>query len=282
MAVRPHIRGYELLEPIGTGAESVIYRAREVSNGSIVAIKDVLVEDPEKLKYLRHVVSEYQTLRRLQNRETGTSPLGIVNVHRLIRSGFMRRKKRYALVMEYIQGYDLRRERRYPFGQIIDILAQVADSISALHSRNIVHGDLKPENIIVNPAGKATIVDFGFSCIAGSMARSIRGTRDYMAPEQVDMGHITEKTDIYNFGATMYFLLTERHVPALIPAAGDSSLFIASEFAGPKSPRSLNPNVPPHLSGMVLQCVKKESHERPSCIEEVKAVLGDVRKEYIA
>ena len=282
MAVRPHIHGYKLLEPIGTGAESIIYRARETATGDIVAIKDVLVEDPDKSKYLRHVASEYQTLRRLKDRKTGLTPRGIVNVHKLIRSGFMRRKKRSALVMDYIQGYDLRRERRYPFGQIVDILAQVAESLSMLHARSIVHGDLKPENIIVSPEGKTTLVDFGFSCRAGSIAQSIRGTRDYMSPEQVEMGSITDKTDIYNFGATMYFLLTEQHVPALMPAAGDNSLFLVSQFADPKSPRALNPNVPPHLSGMILRCVKKETYERPSCIEEVREVLEDVRKEYVA
>ena len=86
-----------------------------------------------------------------------------------------------------------------------------------------------------------------------------------MAPEQVDRGRLTEKTDIYNFGAAMYFLFTGRHVPALIPAPGDPSHFI-----GPRDPqvppvRSFNPSVPEELDEMILQCVKNDARRvRPA------------------
>ena len=183
--------------------------------------------------------------------------------------------------MQYLDGLNLRRELRYPIGQLVDILAQTARALSSLHARGIIHGDVKPENIIVSPTGRAALVDFGFSCKAGSWARSIRGTRDYMAPEQVEMRQLTEKTDIYNFGATIYFLLTDRHVPALIPAQGDSSLFISSPVMKPVPPRSLNPNVPRVLEKMILRCVETEMVARPSCIEEVLNVLLEVREQFV-
>ena len=284
MAPRVHIAGYELLDRLGAGAESMIFRARHIASDRIVAIKHVSVEGRENEKYLRHALNEYRTLRALTTASASLSPNGIVKVYRLIRTPLlwrMRRRKRLSIVMQYVEGMDLRRERRYPIAQIIDIMLQVAKSLSQLHARGIIHGDLKPENIIVGPAGRATLVDFGFSCKAGSPATSIRGTRDYMAPEQVNMGHLSGKTDIYNFGATLYFLLTGRHVPALIPAVGDPSHFIASRDINPMSPRSLNENVPPVLAHIVLRCVKREVIERPACIEEVIDVLAEARSGFL-
>ena len=113
------------------------------------------------------------------------------------------------------------------------------------------------------------------------MATSIRGTRDYMAPEQVNMGHLTARTDIYNFGATMYFLLAGRHVPALIPAQGDNSHFIPANGLNTPAPRSINPRVPPILDQMVLRCVATEPIERPSCMDEVTDVLTELRSAFL-
>ena len=260
-------------------AERAIYQARELSSGRIVAVKHVVVDEVKNQKYLRHVRNEYEVLRSLQN-GTGAPPEGIVRVYRLMKLGFLRRHKEHMLIMEYIQGPDMRKERRYPLGQMLEILTGVVRAVAALHARGLIHGDLKPENIIVGPGGKPTLVDFGFSCKAGTRMESIRGTRDYMAPEQVERDRLTEKTDIYNFGAAMYFLFTGRYVPALIAAPGDRSHFI-----GPRNPhvtpvRSLNPAVPEELDEMILQCVKKDVLARPSCIEEVGEVLTRVRKGY--
>jgi serine/threonine-protein kinase len=279
MSPQVRIHGYEVLERIGSGAESAIYRARERSSGRIVAVKHVVVEKPENEKYLRHVRNEYKVLRSLEN-GSGTPPAGIVRVYRLMKLGFLRRRKEHILVLEFVHGPDMRRERRYPLGQMLHILTDVASALAAVHARGLIHGDLKPENIIVGLAGKPTVVDFGFSCKAGSWAESIRGTRDYMAPEQVDRGRLTEKTDIYNFGASMYFLFAARHVPALIAGPDDSAHYIVSRKVDVPPVRTFNPSVPTQLDEMILRCVKKDALERPSCIEEVREVLLDLGKRY--
>ena len=276
-----YIQGFEILERIGTGAESVIYRALELSSRRIVALKHVVIDNRENEKYLRHVRNEYKVLRFLQESGNGMAPpQGIVRVYDLIRTGFLRRHKEHLLVMQYIEGRDLKREGRYPTGQMVHILIGVCDALSALHQRRLIHGDMKPENIVVDPAGKPTLVDFGFSCKAGSRAESIKGTREYMAPEQVDRGQLTEKTDIYNFGASMYFLFAGRHVPAFIPGAGDASRFIGSRSVEAPSLRTFNASLPPALDEIVLRCVRKDELARPSCIEEVREVLIEVGKRY--
>ena len=165
-------------------------------------------------------------LRYVQENSNGTPPPGIVRVYDLIRTGFLRRHKEHLLVMQYIEGRDLKREGRYSTGQMVHILIGVCDALAALHRLKLIHGDMKPENIMVDSAGKPTVVDFGFSCKVGSRAESIKGTREYIAPEQVDGGQLTEKTDVYNFGASMYFLFAGRHLPAFIPVPGDASHFI--------------------------------------------------------
>lgn len=273
------IRGYQLLDRIGAGAESLIFRAKELSTGLIVAIKHVSVETRENRKYLRHVRNEYGILRKLAKHPDGL-PDGVVEAYRLIRRGFLQQRKQYTLVMKYVDGVDLRREHRYPMGQMIEMMRQVSSILSAIHARGIIHGDLKPENMIVNPAGHVTLVDFGFSCPAGSQPMSIRGTRDYMAPEQVDMGPLTEKTDIYNLGATMYFLFGGRHAPALIPQPGDNSHFIGTREWEAPSLRESVPGIPAELDEIVLRCLRQRTFERPSCVEEVRETLTAVGHKY--
>jgi len=273
------IHGYQLLDRIGSGAESIIFRAKDLSTGDTVAIKYVSIDNRENRKYLRHVCNEYKMLRLLARRPGGL-PDGVIVAYRLIRRGFLRRRKQYSLVMKYVDGVDLRRERRYPIGQLIELMRQVSDTLSALHAQGIIHGDLKPENMIVSPTGRVTLVDFGFSCPSGSQLVSIRGTRDYIAPEQVDMAPLTEKTDLYNFGATMYFLFAGRHAPALMPQPGDNAHFIGIRDWQAPPLSEVTPGIPPELDEIILRCLQKRTFERPSCIEEVREVLTAVGHKY--
>jgi eukaryotic-like serine/threonine-protein kinase len=273
------VPGYQLLERIGAGAESFIFRAKELATGEIVAIKHLSVDKRENGKYLRHVMNEYRVLHALASHPDGL-PEGVVRAYRLIKRGLFKRMKRYSLVMQYVDGYDLRHEHRYPVGQLVEMMRQVSATLGVVHARGFIHGDLKPENMIVSPTGRVTLVDFGFSCPSGSEPMSIRGTRDYMSPEQVDMGPLTEKTDIYNLGATMYFLFGGRHAPALIAQPGDNSHFIGTREWEVPSLRETAPGIPPELDELVLHCLKKRTFERPSCIEEVREALTNVEHKY--
>lgn len=274
--VQTQIRGYEVLERLGTGAESVIYKAREMFNSRrVVAIKHIIVNGRENQKYLRHASNEFRVLKELHAHPDGPPPR-IVQAYSFSKSGIFRKRKEGLLAMEFIEGSNLRQERRYPMGQLVNIFSELSDTLSGLHRRGYIHGDLKPENIIVTPAGDPVLVDFGFAIRAGERAGSIRGTRDYMAPEQVDMGALTEKTDIYNLGATMYFLFSGKHVPALMAQPGGASLFIGSRTARAPSLRAVEPNIPQALDDIIIRCVSKDPLDRPSCVDEVRTVLREV------
>jgi len=276
--MRPTIlAGCELLDRIATGAASVIYRARDRKSGAIVAVKHLVVREKADRKYLRHARNEYRVLKALEGPD-GRPPDGIVRALRRAQRGFLRRRKEHILVMEYLDGPDLRRERRYPLGQMVDILTQVASAVSAIHTRGYVHGDLKPENIIVNHDGVATLVDFGFACKIGARLSTVRGTREYIAPEQVERGIMTVQTDLYNLGATMYFLLTGRHVPAIIAPHENGAHFIAHHRARAQPPKEIRPEIPAALDDVVMRCLERDPLARPSCMEEVLSILLGLRK----
>jgi len=282
MAPPSILAGCELLERIASGARSLIFRSREIATGRIVAVKYVAIDNKNDYKYLRHIRNEYKTLTAIQDNPDHSPPPGIVRVRRFFKKGLFRSRKERAIVMDYIDGVDLGRESRYPLGQIVDILTQVAASIRSIHAHGFIHGDIKPENIIVSYDGRTTLVDFGFACRDGTIAKSIRGTRDYLAPEQLNKSYLSKKTDLYNFGATMYFLLTGRHVPAMIPPVGNDAHFIAQRKARPSSLRLIRPDIPAALDALVLRCVEKEPINRPSGVEEVLATLSEVRKRFVA
>jgi len=269
------VSGYEIIKRIGAGAQSGIYKARERRTGRIVAIKHVAISDVQDRKYLRHMQNEYHVLRELQHGSNhNPPPSGFVRVFRLIKSGRLWRTKEQALVMQYIEGRDLRRERRYPLGQILDFTCQLIEVLSYIHQRGFVHGDLKPENMIVGPMGRLMLVDFGFSCRIGTRAARVRGTRQYMAPEQAAKGLITERTDIYNLGASVYYLFSGRYLPALVPDQDDDAHFIHARRLDPTPLDELNPNVPAGLARLVMRCCARDPADRPGSMDEVAASLA--------
>lgn len=268
------VPGFDLLEPIGKGAGSTIYKAVETASGKTVAVKQIIAETKDAAKYLRHLENEFNNLTALHrntNNHPGSSAL--IRVHSLLRAGRLRRRKAHAMVMDYIEGLDLRREHRYPVGQMAHFLLELAHALEFIHSCGLVHADVKPENIMVSPRGDVTLLDFGFSCPMRSRAKTIRGTREYMAPEQVDRGVIDSRTDLYNLGASFYFLFTGRQVPALLPTSSGSEFVIVSRDVKATPLWDLNPHVPLGVAKLIMSCVELDPECRPVSSAELRKTL---------
>jgi serine/threonine-protein kinase len=134
-----------------------------------------------------------------------------------------------------------------------------------------VHCDLKPSNILINNAGHVKVIDLGQACANGTAKKRIQGTPDYIAPEQVKCLPVSFRTDIFNFGATMYWSLCGRKMPTLFTAGKGENAILSDDLI--PSPRQLNPLVPETLSNFVMECTRLNPNKRPADMSEVSRRL---------
>jgi serine/threonine-protein kinase len=138
-----------------------------------------------------------------------------------------------------------------------------------------VHADLKPNNIVVADDGAIKIIDLGQSCPVGKIKQRIQGTPDYIAPEQVQRQPLDARTDVYNLGATIYWTLTGAAIPTAMPKKGVATL---KDDMSVRAPEKLNPQVPPALSKLVLDCIEVLPNRRPENMNVVASRLDMVRR----
>src|SRR4029079_13693760 len=130
---------------------------------------------------------------------------------RMIRKRKMLKTIELQLLMELVDGTSLDVQRPNSLGTLIQVFIQVASGLAAMHRMGYVHADIKPNNILVNEKLAVKIIDFGQSCATSTGKARTHGTPDYIAPEQVGRGPLTAATDVFNFGATMYWCVTDHH-----------------------------------------------------------------------
>src|SRR5262249_18746099 len=148
------------------------------------------------------------------------------------------------------------------------------------HRRGVCHADLKPNNIMLSRTGDVRIIDFGLAWIKGQNKERVQGTPEYMAPEQARNSMVNERTDIYNFGATMYRLTTWRPPPT--PIAGDNAglPIDAKTFQKLLKPvQEFNTEAPPELCELIHQCLEFNANKRPERMSEVQNVLDRLADE---
>jgi serine/threonine-protein kinase len=126
---------------------------------------------------------------------------------------------------------------------------------------------MKPNNILINKNGAIKIIDLGQSCPIGTTKSRIQGTPDYIAPEQVKRRTLGPRTDVFNLGATMYWALTGKNVPTLIP----KKIATVGRYESQKcyAPHELKPQIPVGVSKLVMDCVKQDPTERPGNMMDV-------------
>ncbi len=171
------------------------------------------------------------------------------------------------LLMDMFDGSSLDSTRPESLQALIHIACQVAQGLGVMHKMGYVHADIKPNNILVNSETQCKIIDFGQSCAIGTVKSRIQGTPDYIAPEQVALGPLTPATDIFNFGATLYWCVTDRHVPTVIPKKKTSVANVDSRTLIP--PSELNPRIPAAFSRLILDCVENRPSNRPPNMDDV-------------
>ena len=264
---------YELIEEIGSGSMGRVWRARDPFTGRDVAIK--IAEQPEN-------DSERGERRRRKlffNEVKAAGMLHHPNIIATVDAG-VDDGRRY-IVMEYVAGTHTLADhavpgRLMPVGQVVKLMRDCAMAFDYAHSRGVVHRDIKPTNIMLDPEGNAKIGDFGVALIDRADVDETQvigrlGSPRYMSPEQLLAGEVTNQSDIYSLGVVIYELLT-----GVSPFAGKHVGEIARKvLREPHRPvRELNPEVPERLANIIDRTLKKHPAGRYRTAMELAGDLG--------
>jgi len=251
---------YEILEKIGTGGMSDVYKAKCHKLNRFVAVKVLKQEFSENDNFVSKFRVEAQAAAGLEHPN-------IVNIYDVGEENGI-----YYIVMELVDGITLKqyieKKARLSVKEAISIAIQVSMGIQAAHSNHIIHRDIKPQNIIISTAGKVKVTDFGIAKAATSntITSNVMGSVHYTSPEQARGGYSDEKSDIYSLGITLFEMLTGR-----VPFNGDTTVAIAIKHIQEEmpSPRDFVSEIPISLEQIIFKCTQKSPDRRYLSVDEV-------------
>jgi len=247
------VGGFTIIKRIGTGARSTIYLATDEEEGIKVALKRVIFERPQDKRVFEQIDTEYKVAQLIDN-------LYVRKCYELRKMRSVFKVKEMLLSMEYFEGKNLEDCSTLSLGDVLLVFRMVASGLNAMHQHGFVHCDIKPNNILINKSGSIKIIDLGQSCKIGTVKPRIQGTPDYIAPEQVKRKPLGPKTDIFNLGATMFWALTGKHAPTMIPKKNKFGLPIVEPR---RAPHELKKQLPTGISKLVMDCIEEDPANRP-------------------
>jgi eukaryotic-like serine/threonine-protein kinase len=253
--------GYDVLEFLGEGAGSSIYAVSDPATNQIYALKHVVRKDEKSERFSDQLENEYNVGIKANHprlRKVIDLKINKTILWKLIDA---------ALVMELFDGTPLDLCPQQSVPQLTTIFIEVAQALGALHAAGFVHCDLKPNNILVSADGDVKVIDLGQAAPINTKKERIQGTPDFIAPEQVKLQPVTTRTDIFNFGATMYWALCNKKLPTLYTVRKGPNSFLVD--ARIESPEQANPSVPATLSNFVMECVRTAPEKRPASMTDV-------------
>ncbi len=254
------IAGYRVLSRLGEGAASTLYAVHDPHTKHVWALKHVVKASEKDQRFLDQTENEYAVGSKLDHPNLRA-------VEKIIRHRKRFRVVATSLLMELVDASTLDQLPPMTDLSVVRVFRQVAMALLHMHQRGFVHTDLKPNNIMLTEKGQVKVIDLGQACRVGTVKKRIQGTPGYMAPEQAHRQAITPKTDVYNFGATMYWVLCRDVIPTALPPKDDNSLFTGaldtSLVEAPVPPHERDPRIHPLLSQQVLDCVRLGPEQRP-------------------
>ena len=258
---------YEILEQIGSGGMSVVYKVRCHTLNRLVAIKVLKEEFASDESFVGKFKMEAQAAARL-------SHPNIVSIYDVVDEGAL-----HYIVMELMEGITLKhyieKKGSLENQEATGIAIQVASGIAAAHAQHIVHRDIKPQNILISRDGKVKVADFGIARAVSSQTVNAMavGSVHYISPEQARGGYCDERSDIYSFGITLYEMMT-----GSLPFDGDNTVTVAlAHLEEPVVPPSqYNPEIWHGLEQIILKCTQKRPDMRYQTMEDVISDLRSV------
>ena len=260
---------YEVLEKIGTGGMSDVYKAKDHKLNRLVAVKVLKQEFSENENFVSKFRVEAQSTAGLLHPNT-------VNVYDVGDEDGIN-----YIVMELVDGITLKKyiekKSRLSVKEAVSIAIQVAMGLEAAHNNGIIHRDIKPQNIMISKEGKVKVTDFGIAKAATSntITSNVMGSVHYTSPEQARGGYSDAKSDIYSLGITLFEMLTGR-----VPFNGDTTVAIAIKHIQEElpSPAEYNDEIPISVEKIVLKCCQKSPDRRYQSAAEL---ITDLKKSLI-
>jgi serine/threonine-protein kinase len=262
---------YEIKGVLGMGGMGVVYRAWDKELGELVAIKtlrmDAAQSEPAALERFKQ---EIRLARKITHRN-------VVRTHDLGEVDGL-----YFITMEFVEGQSLKHliqsRGPLPVAVVLTIGKQLCRALEVAHEQGVIHRDIKPQNLIVEPSGTLKVMDFGIARLAKrsegmTQAGMAVGTPEYMAPEQLLGADVDFRADVYATGAVLFESVTGRP-----PFVADSPITLVAKQLeeSPPSPRSLNAEVPEALAALILRALNKDAADRPQSaallFEELDAI----------
>jgi serine/threonine protein kinase len=257
--------GYDVLEYLGQGAGSSLYAVSDPLTHQIYALKHVVRTNDKAERFVTQLQTEFDVGRAVNH------PVLRRSVDLKINRTLLRKTIDAGLVLELFDGESLESRPTTSIDQTIECFIKVAQALAAMHNSGWVHCDLKPNNLLRANNDDMKVIDLGQACRAGTIKERVQGTPDYMAPEQVKCEAVTCRTDVFNFGATLYWALTGKNIPTLFNLNKGPNSFLFD--ARIPSPLDHNPGVPQNLSELVMECVKTSPAKRPDSMITVTRKL---------
>ena len=258
----PQVPGYKIGKFLGSGAGSRIYSVRNIQTGQLLVLKHVLRQEPQDERFIVQAINEHRLGRQVNHpvlrRTLEIRKKGLLNV------------KEVLLFMEPVSGKHLEQDQPDDLARILRIMVAVSEALAHIHQLGFVHADVNPRNILVTRKGQVKLIDYGLSCPLGTVKKRVQGTLVFLAPEQARMGQIDQRTDIFNFAAVLYWLVTGRNIGP--PAVGQS----LGQRAYIPSPIELNPNVGESLDELIIHCLAEKQIDRP---DSMLGLAQDLRAE---
>ena len=262
---------YEILQLIGVGGMANVYKARDVIDERLVAVK-ILREE---------YASNEEFVRRFKNESKAIAALNHPNIVKVYDVSFS--DKMQSIVMEYIDGITLKdyidQQKIIRWKEAVHFTVQILRALQHAHDKGIVHRDIKPQNIMLLQDGTIKVMDFGIARFARSQMATITdkaiGSVHYISPEQARGEKTDEKTDLYSVGVMLFEMLTGK-----LPFTADSAVSVAIQQiqSKPKRPRDLNPSIPEGLEQITMKAMQKDPAKRYQSAAEMLRDIDEFKR----
>jgi serine/threonine-protein kinase len=266
--------GYKVEQKLGEGAGSTIWAVVDPKTRQKYALKHVPRKTDKDVRFIEQLENEFEVSRQF------THPVLRKSLEIKYNKTLFRKVIEAALLMEYCEGIPLDKQPPRNVGEVVSTFVQVGKALDSLHYLGFVHCDMKPSNILTihgeNSVSAIKVIDFGQAAKIATIKERIQGTADFIAPEQVEKRPVTVRTDIFNFGATLYWALARHKIPTFLTMRKSKREGLRDQHIAP--PTQYDPQIPKALSDLVMECIRLDPIHRPRGMVDVVKGLESIGK----